>query len=530
MLEETPISLRERVGKLLTRAIAAAGEHHSLTSLRDRLLECRRRLDQPMRAAIVGLIKAGKSTLMNALLGEEIVATGSVETTFNLNWLHWSPQRELTVHFKDGRPPEKAAFEHLAELTKRSTGRRETLLAIRHLEVGYPNPMLESLNLIDTPGLASSHRDDAQNTRDFLQLHGDRLTRETEAAASEADAVLYLFSQGIGATDDAIMGEFRGPAMGRATPVNSLGVLTKVDQYWSDPNVACPMSAGQKIAGRLAADAKVGNLFYGIHPVCGLLAFGAQTLTPGEFGALERLAGLPVTRLEKLVRDANRVVKPYPDEPAIPSPEERAAVLRRLGQYGIALACRLLRAGTAGRETLGRELLVRSGFPELRDLILRHFGNRAFLIKLGSMLPQIESACFHEERQTGARHHGARAAVRQIASDFDTLRGQEHAFRELDALRAHYESALEFSAGEVRQLLEVTGEFGTSCAERLGMDPLTPVPDLVRVAQERAAVWRSRANDDFGAGRRTIEAARVLSHSFERLAWRSRKALELLTA
>ena len=50
---------------------AYADDPHLAGSLRQHL----ERLDAPLRVAIAGKIKAGKSTLLNALLGEEIAPT-----------------------------------------------------------------------------------------------------------------------------------------------------------------------------------------------------------------------------------------------------------------------------------------------------------------------------------------------------------------------------------------------------------------------------------------------------------------------
>jgi ribosome biogenesis GTPase A len=40
------------------------------------------RLEEPLRVAVVGVMKAGKSTLMNALLKEKILYTATLEATY----------------------------------------------------------------------------------------------------------------------------------------------------------------------------------------------------------------------------------------------------------------------------------------------------------------------------------------------------------------------------------------------------------------------------------------------------------------
>ena len=43
--------------------------------------ELRARLHEPLRLAIAGMVKAGKSTLLNAMLGEQIAPTDTGECT-----------------------------------------------------------------------------------------------------------------------------------------------------------------------------------------------------------------------------------------------------------------------------------------------------------------------------------------------------------------------------------------------------------------------------------------------------------------
>jgi len=159
-------SLENKVNQLFKSALRLTQNEPSLKDFHELLQQCYHRLQQPMRVAIVGKIKAGKSTMMNALLGEALVATGSVEATFNINWLEYGDNKSLKVHFKDNRPPETKSVEELTDITVRADENQDYLLSIKYIEVFYPNNILQIFNLIDTPGLQSHYKDDSQNTVD----------------------------------------------------------------------------------------------------------------------------------------------------------------------------------------------------------------------------------------------------------------------------------------------------------------------------------------------------------------------------
>lgn len=508
-------SLREQADEIFENAIKHTKNAPELQLLHHELQQNYQKLDQPMRVAIVGKIKTGKSTLMNALLGEAVVATGTIEATFNVNWLQYGEQPGLRIHFKDGRPPSVKSLAELAAITVRSqdADHRAYLLSIEYVEVFHPNPLLNTFNLIDTPGLDSFYQDDSQNTYDFLKLHGKQLTESTQTEAAKADAVLYLFSQSVHESDRAVAEQLQGASIGRATPINSIGVLTKVDAYWSEesPN---PIDAGRKVAERLAAQPQMRNLFYTIVPVCGLAALGVQTLTAAEFDTLTKLAALPEDRLTKLLRTVERFkAKEYPDQPEIPAAAQRQQVMEQLGQYGVWQACSLIRSGLVD-QSLVSAVMQATGMQELRHLITAHFGNRAFLIKLSTAIEHLLSICFHLRQQhTGA----AQQIVQTLAGQFERLKAQAHEFQELRVLRSYYDGNLELTDGEIQQLLQVTGEYGSSCSQRLGLSDLATVDELLAIADQQMHDWRMRSNDLIGSTHQTIEAARLIAHSYERI-------------
>lgn len=224
-------NLHDRAEEIFESAIKLTADSFELAGLHQEIQQCYQRLHEPMRVAVMGKIKAGKSSLMNALLGESVVVTGVEELTFNVNWFKYGEIPSLVVHFKSDRPPETKTLEELELLTRRREENQAFLVEIEYIEVLYPNPILKTFNLIDTPGLDSAFSEDSRNTLNFLQLSPEDLTKVTQKEALKADAILYLFSQSIATSDQGVLEEFIGEKLENSTPINSIGVLTKVDNY-----------------------------------------------------------------------------------------------------------------------------------------------------------------------------------------------------------------------------------------------------------------------------------------------------------
>jgi tetratricopeptide (TPR) repeat protein/GTP-binding protein EngB required for normal cell division len=132
-------------------------------------------LDQPLLVAVLGEFNAGKSTLVNAIVGAPIAPTGVLPTTATLNLLRHGPVERVRVVGRDGTAHEGDAAS-LRSLLDDAAARAD---AIDYVEIALPNAALTRVWLLDTPGLNA------------LDPAHERLARR---AAARADVVLWVFS------------------------------------------------------------------------------------------------------------------------------------------------------------------------------------------------------------------------------------------------------------------------------------------------------------------------------------------------
>lgn len=449
------------------------------------------RLNEPIRIALAGTLKAGKSTLVNALVGEDIAPTDATEATRLVTRFRHGPTPKVTANHHGGRRSNVpiARDPHDRSLTFSFDGLDAG--DVEDLDVQWPAAELIDATIIDTPGTSSLSRDVSARTLRLLV---------PEDGVPRVDAVVFLLRT-LNAADIALLKQIGELVGGSAGALGVIGVASRADEIGAGRIDA--MLSARDVATRFTAEMEKTGICQAVVPVSGLLALTARTLRQSEFVALEKLAGVEPAELTKAMLSVDRFVR---EDSALPvDAATRAALLDRFGMFGIRISIAVLRAGISDSVALADELLERSGLIALRDVIDQQFAQRSDLLKAHTALLALRQFV-----QVNPIY-----ASRQILADIDPLLADAHAFEELRLLSQLRSRPTTLNDDEMASLRRVIGGSGTDAASRLGLGSDDPY-DGPRAAFAAAQRWRRRAdhplNDPF-----TTRACRAAVRSAEGL-------------
>lgn len=446
------------------------------------------RLRGPLRLAIAGRVKAGKSTLLNALLGERLAATDAGERTRFVTWYEYGEGYHVFAEMDSGEQRSLRFEREDDELVIDDSQLPET--GVRRLVVRWPTARLRKFTLIDTPGLGSASAVQRTIAGRMLEPGGGGLRA--------ADAVIYLMRHAH-RSDVAFLESFRDPSLADASPVNALAVLSRADEIGGGRPDA--MESGHRIAQRYLQDPALKGLTGAVLPVCGLLAETAATLREAEYEMLVALAGSPDVMPRLLSADRFRG---WDDAPLLPASREH--LLNRLGMFGLRFAIAAIQAGEGGNSLkLARLLLECSGVPALDRVIERQFSARASRLIGYSVLQELVAAA--------SREAAFSPAARAFLAALEEAGASSHDVDEIRVLHLATTGENRFTPAETAEIERITA--GQDAAERLG--PVAAHEDLRTAAINRATAWRSRVADPLNDPIQDY-SCEVLTRSYETIA------------
>jgi uncharacterized tellurite resistance protein B-like protein/GTPase SAR1 family protein len=180
-------SLLKRINHLSQLIDGGIKESLLPVTFRDEIQAIKDKLEsQRFRVAVIGDFSQGKSTLLNALLGEEIQPVRAIPCSGTLSVLKYGDRKRVVCRYRDGSEQEIAVedYQKKAAISKEAAlnNRSEELLKSDIAEIVFEHPNLllcrNGVEIVDSPG---------------LNEHPDR-SRVTEELLKETDAILFMSS------------------------------------------------------------------------------------------------------------------------------------------------------------------------------------------------------------------------------------------------------------------------------------------------------------------------------------------------
>lgn len=441
------------------------------------VLAVRRRLDEPLRVAIAGRLKAGKSTLVNALIGRRVAPTEVGECTRIVTQFRYGTVDRVDVVRRDGGR---------TSLPLDDAGMIPQRLGVPRTEIGYVDVTLTSdhlrdLTVLDTPGLASTNTSVSVGAHRLLfesagAPFDDTIDADSVGAIAGAEAIVYVFTQSVRDDDVAALEAFRSVSARLASnPINSIGLFNKVDKLVGGAADPWP------VAGPLAADqsAVLRRVVSEVVPIVGLLAETTEAgrLTAADCEALRTIARLP--QAERLVLLASVDLFTSRDCP-VPR-QQRERLLRLLDLYGIGFAiAQFVAQPQLASGDLVRLLFAASGFPRLRNTLDQAFRWRTDAIKAGWALSGLERLAGHAPRPEDREL--LRDAIEQLLQQ-----PEYHRLRLLEVAQLVTTGSVELPEPMEQELTRLA--LSTDPGWILGLPAAAP-DQLARAALDAATRWR----------------------------------------
>jgi len=161
-LYQTRLQISDRLTKITTTIDSSSLDLQLERELADLQSTAKNLREGVFRLLVLGDLKRGKSTFLNALLGERILPSDVNPCTALLTVLRYGETKQAIVYFKDNRDPEQMDLDIFKQQYTINPDEAKELeqtnvLAFPEVEyavIEYPLPLLaQGVEIIDSPGL-----------------------------------------------------------------------------------------------------------------------------------------------------------------------------------------------------------------------------------------------------------------------------------------------------------------------------------------------------------------------------------------
>ena len=125
----------------------------------------------PLNIVLMGEIKSGKSTLLNAIVGDKIAPVDVLEATSAVLNFRYGEEQKGIINFKDGSKQE-SSIEDIYEILKNKQTDETFYSRVKIVNVEKPLDKFRHYNLIDTPGVTTMTPHNVSLTNEYIQ-HAD---------------------------------------------------------------------------------------------------------------------------------------------------------------------------------------------------------------------------------------------------------------------------------------------------------------------------------------------------------------------
>lgn len=333
---------------------------------------------QPCVVAVVGRVKAGKSTFINALLGEDLAKVGPTETTATINYFLQgtpNPDRPVRCYWRSGRVTDETR-QFLDDLQGNDLETLHRADGIDYLEYHVQNRFLEQIILVDTPGTGAVIDEHQNRTAEFLQLYRqlrERHDQETRHIGSKADAVIYLIGETARVSDQGFLDEFKQVTQGQSRSLNAIGVMAKIDL---NPEV---IKRREELAERIAGQLQ--DSLNAVIPVSAGIRRALDDLLAQDQAHLKQLISMlrriPPKTLDELLSDSEL----YLEMDCPVSPAERKQLRGDILWKAFTTIASIAADPSLDITAIVEKLQATAGFDRLHEVLDRHFIKRGSLLR-----------------------------------------------------------------------------------------------------------------------------------------------------
>ena len=339
--------------------------------------------ETPFTLAVVGQMRAGKSSILNALIGTNLAVVGVNETTATINWFKYGQgdkTRRFCVNWKD-RPAEEFDLKEIRRWVGDSADAADTSC----LEFFADSRYLQIANIVDTPGTRSAIQDHTEAIKEFLAVKRDG---ETRRLGGEADAILYVVPPVARESDEDLLKNFETTTrLPGSSPYNSMAVVHKWEALEIDHAEAL------RKADRIFK--AMGGLVSVVIPVSAPLATASERFDDRFWQVVLNLSSnTPARILDNMLLGEEDFYDEYPGC-SVPMKDRREFQTQfQLPWPCLKFIIKTARSQSPGNESdLRRIILEASGLDRLRQELQARFFERSKVIKMFSVLSKARNSC-----------------------------------------------------------------------------------------------------------------------------------------